>query len=301
MNSALDMVLFAAVVKEGSFTRAARQLGITKQAASERVGRLEARLGVRLLERTTRRLRVTDVGGQYAERCASIASQIDEADREAQRQQAEPSGLLKVSTPVLYGRRYLAPVVASYLSAYPKTRVELSLSDRRVDLIDEGVDLAIRVGQLDDSTLSARKLGEGHMYYVASPGFVRVHGVPTPKRLRELRCVGTRAIETWELPGLTQKIEPVLVVNDLEIAAEAAIAGVGIARLPSLVCRAAVLEGRLKVLFGPEATSLRPVYALMPSRQYLPAKVRVFLDALVSLVEPMQALDAIRPRARRAR
>lgn len=291
MISPADMLLFAAIVREGSFTRAARQLGITKQTASERIGKLEERLGVRLLERTTRRLRVTDAGATYYERCAAIAAQIDEANGEVQRRQAEPVGLLRVSAPVLYGRRFLAPVVADFLARYPKARVEVVLADRRVDLIEEGFDLAIRIGALDDSSLTARKLGEGHVYYVASPGFLSKHGMPSARELRATRCIGLRPFETWEVLGVQNKIEPVLVVNDLEVACEAAIVGVGIARLPAIVCRDAVGDGRLRVLFGPEPAMLRAVYAVYPSRQHLPVKIRVFLDGLAALVEPMLPLE----------
>ena len=201
MISPADMLLFAAVVREGSFTRAARQLGITKQTASERIAKLEAGLGVRLLERTTRRLRATDAGTGYYERCALIAAQIDEANSEVQQRQAEPVGRLRVSAPVLYGRRFLAPLIADFLARYPRTRVEVVLSDRRVDLIEEGLDLAIRIGALDDSTLAARKLGEAHVYYVASPRFLAAHGAPTAAGLRGVRCIGMRAIETWKVDG----------------------------------------------------------------------------------------------------
>jgi DNA-binding transcriptional LysR family regulator len=291
MSTPADMLLFAAVVREGSFTRAARQLGITKQTASERIGKLEERLGVRLLERTTRRLRVTDSGGTYYERCAAIAAQIDEANSEVQQRQAEPVGLLRVSSPVLYGRRFLAPVIADFLARYPKVRVEVVLADRRVNLIEEGFDLAIRIGTLDDSSLAARKLGETHVYYVASPGFLSQYGMPSAKTLRGMRCIGLRSFETWEVLDVQNKIEPVLVVNDMEVACEAAIAGVGIARLPAIVCRDAVGDGRLRVLFGPEPAVRPAVYAVYPSRRYLPAKVRVFLDGLAALVEPMLPLD----------
>ncbi len=294
MISPADMLLFAAVVREGSFTRAARQLGITKQTASERIAKLEAGLGVRLLERTTRRLRATDAGAGYSERCALIAAQIDEANSEVQQRQAEPVGRLRVSAPVLYGRRFLAPVIADFLGRYPRARVEVVLSDRRVDLIEEGLDLAIRIGALDDSTLAARKLGDAHVYYVASPRFLAAHGAPTAADLRGARCIGMRAFETWEVDGAPAKIEPVLVVNDLEVACEAAIAGAGIARLPSLVCREAVTDGRLRVLFGPASPMRRSVYAVYPSRRYLPAKVRLFVEALAALVAPMLPLD-VRP------
>jgi DNA-binding transcriptional LysR family regulator len=291
MISPADMLLFAAVVREGSFTRAAQQLGITKQTASERIGKLEEQLGVRLLERTTRRLRVTDAGATYYERCAAIAAQIEEANSEMQQRQAEPVGLLRVSAPVLYGRRFLAPVVAEFLGRFPKARVEVVLANRRVNLIEEGFDLAIRTGSLDDSSLAARKLGEGHMYHVASPAFLAKHGAPDARELRTARCIGIRPFETWEVSGISTKIEPVLVVNDLEVACAAAIAGAGIARLPSLVCREAVEHGRLRILFGPESVMRQAVHAVYPSRQHLPAKVRTFLDMLAALIEPMLPLD----------
>ncbi|WP_245814490.1 LysR family transcriptional regulator [Cystobacter ferrugineus] len=287
MISPADMVLFAAVVREGSFTRAARQLGITKQTASERIGKLEEQLGVRLLERTTRRLRMTESGTTYYDRCAAIAAQIDEANSEVQRRQAEPVGLLRVASPMLYGRRYLAPVVADFLSRYPKASVELVLADRRVDLIEEGLDLAIRIGTIDDSSLVARKLGEGPSYFVASPGYLSKHGMPSAKELRSARCIGFSPFETWEAENVKTRIDPVLTVNDLEVACEAAIAGVGIARVPEILCREALQDGRLKVLFGPRPAMLRTLYAVYPSRLNLPSKVRLFVDALATLTEPV--------------
>lgn len=298
--SPADMLLFAAVVREGSFTRAARQLGVTKQTASARLGQLEARLGVRLLERTTRRLRVTEAGGRYYERCSAIAAQIDEANREAQQQQVEPTGLLRVTAPRLYGRRFLAPVVASYLARHARARLELVLADHRADLLDEGFDVAIRVGELDDSSLSARRLGEGHVYYVASPAYLAAHGAPAAATLREARCVGTRPVEVWQAGGAAVKIEPVLVANDLEVAAEAAAAGVGVARLPSLVCGDAVAAGRLQVIGGLAPPLRRPIFAVFPSRRHLPAKVRVFVDTLAAMVEPMLPLPEVAAPASRA-
>ncbi len=290
--SPADMLLFAAVVRDGSFTQAAKHFGITKQTVSERVAHLEEQLGVRLLERTTRRMRVTDVGATYYERCAAIAAQIDEANGEVRQEQAEPVGLLRVSAPTLYGRRFLAPVVSDYLRRYPRARVDLALADRRVNLIEEGFDLAIRIGELDDSSLTARKLGEGHAYYVASASFLKEYGTPSAKELRSARCIGMRPFETWVAGGITSKIEPVLVVNDLEIACEAAVSGVGIARLPSLVCRTPVMDGRLQVLFGPDNTMLQGVFAVYPSRRYLAKRVKVFLDAVIALVDPMLPLPS---------
>lgn len=296
------MILFAAIVREGSFTRAARGLGITKQTASERIAKLEAQLGVRLLVRSTRRLRATDVGADYSEKCSAIAAQIDEANREVQRQQSEPTGVLRVSTPVLYGRRYLGPVVASFLARFPDVRIELVLADRRVNLVDEGFDVAIRIGKMQDSALSVRKLGQGYVYFVASPGYLATHGTPSRDTIRGARFVGTKPSETWEMFGVRMRIEPALVVNDLEVACDAAIAGVGITRVPGLVCRAAVARGELEVLFGPDPALLTPVYAVFPSRRHLAAKSRIFIDALAEQIEPMLPLEIdARPRRRAPR
>lgn len=290
-----DMVLFAAVVREASFTRAAKYLGITKQTVSERVAKLEAALGVRLLERTTRTLRTTDTGRAYFDRCAAIAAQVTEANDEVQRGQTEPTGLLRVSAPYLYGRRFLAPVLAEFMARHQKTRVDLVLADRRVNLIEEGFDLAIRIGALDDSSLTARKLGDGHLYVCASPAFLKRAGVPiTLRSLKTLRCIGTRPFETWDIGNSKFKLEPALVVNDIEVACEAAIAGVGIAHVPSLVAKEAVLSGRLRLLFADQPPAIRPVYAVYPSRQYLPAKVRLFVEALQAMVEPMQPIQRAR-------
>ncbi|WPB75334.1 LysR family transcriptional regulator [Archangium violaceum] len=292
MISPADMMLFAAVVREESFTRAARQLGITKQTISERISKLEERLGVRLLERTTRRVRVTGAGVTYYERCAAIAAQIEEANNEVQQRQAEPVGLLRISSPVLYGRRYLTPVISEFLTRYPRAQVELVLADRRVHLIEEGLDVGIHIGPLDDSSLVARKLGEGPVHFVASPRFLSKYGTPSARELRSARCIGFSAFETWEAEGVKSRIEPVLTVNDLEFACEAAIAGVGIARVPAILCRDAVRDGRLKVLFGPRPAMLRAIHAVYPSRLNLPAKVRLFVDALATLAEPMPPLHS---------
>ncbi|WP_163998752.1 LysR family transcriptional regulator [Pyxidicoccus caerfyrddinensis] len=286
MISPADMMLFAAVVREESFTRAARQLGITKQTVSERISKLEEQLGVRLLERTTRRLRVTGAGATYYERCAAIAAQIDEANSEVQQRQAEPVGLLRVSSPMLYGRRFLTPVIAEYLARYPQALVELVLADRRVNLIEEGLDVAIHIGPLDDSSLVVRKLGEGPVHFVASPRFLSKYGTPSAQQLRSARCIGFSAFETWEAEGVKSRIDPVLTVNDHEFACQAAIAGVGIARVPAILCQDAVRDGRLKILFGPKPAGLRAIHVVYPSRLKLPAKVRLFVDAVAALAEP---------------
>ncbi|AGC45317.1 LysR family transcriptional regulator [Myxococcus stipitatus DSM 14675] len=287
MVSPSDMLLFVTVVRDESFTRAAQRLGITKQSVSERIRNLEEQLGVRLLERTTRRLRVTGAGATYYERCAAIAEQIDVANSEVQQRQVEPTGLLRVSSPVLYGRRYLTSVISTYLNRHPKARLELVLADRRVDLIEEGLDVAIHIGPLDDSSLVARKLGESAVHYVASPRFLAKHGTPSARELRTARCIGFSAFETWEVEGVKSRVDPVLTVNDLELACEAATAGVGIARVPALLCQDAVRDGRLRILWDSKPAMMRAIHVVYPSRVNLPPKVRHFVDALATLVEPM--------------
>jgi DNA-binding transcriptional LysR family regulator len=291
MISPSDMLLFAVVVREASFTAAGRALGITKQSVSERIAGLERALGVRLLERTTRRLRVTDAGASYYERCADIAARIDEANRDVQRAQVEPMGLLRVSAPYLYGRRYLAPVIADFLRRYPALRIELVLADRTVDLVEERFDLAIRVGRLKDSSLTARKLAEGYLYLVASPRYLRRYGVPSSaEELRRARCICMRPNEKWPWNAEQVAITPALLVNDLEAAAQAAIEDVGIALVPSIVCADAVRRRKLRTLLGPSPLRTVPVHAVLPSRDYLPPKVRLFVEALAKQVAPMRAL-----------
>jgi DNA-binding transcriptional LysR family regulator len=293
-----DMVVFAAVVREGSFTRGAAALGVTKQTVSERVQALEAALGVRLLERNSRTVRPTEAGAAYFERCNAIASAIDEANREIQQSQAEPQGALRISAPVLYGRKFLGPLVAQFLSRHPKVKVELSLADRRVNLLEEGFDLAIRVGDLEPSEMNARKIGEGFVYFVASPNFLRRHRVERPDDLLHVPTIAQVRHERWMVRGKQVKVTTALAVNDLEVAGEAAAASLGVARLPSLVVREAVAAGRLEVLFGPEPALVRPVYAVFPGRRLLPEKVRRFVDLIAAAKEPLLPLGPLRARSR---
>jgi DNA-binding transcriptional LysR family regulator len=287
-----DMVLFAAVVRTGSFTRAAEATGLTKQAVSTRIARLERALQVRLLERTTRRLRPTDAGASYYERCQSIATAIAEANAAVQQRQIEPVGSLRIASPTLYGRRFLAPVLARYLEQSPHVSVECTLLDRRVDLIADGFDVAIQIGLLPDSSFRARRLGDGHLYFVASPAYVRTHGMPSVDTLGRTRCLGFRATEQWRIDDTRVRIDPVVTVNDLESLADLAIAGVGIARLPGLVCRDAVLDGRLMRLFPESRVPVRPVSVVYPSRTFLDTKVERFLHLLQTMVSPMAPLAA---------
>ncbi len=286
MVSSSDMSLYVELLRAGSFTRAARKLGITKQTLSQHIANLEKALGVRLLERTTRQMRATEIGAAFGERCSAIAALIEQATAEAQRGQVQPIGLLRLSAPVLYGRRFLMPTVSAFARRYPQTRVDVVLSDRHVNLIEEGFDLAIRVGALDDSSLVAHKLGQGMVFCVAAPGFLAEQTVLRPQDLGNVRCVGTRTVESWLIGAESVKVEPAVMVNDLEAACEAAVEGAGVARLPLIICRNEIANGRLTILFGPEPAARRNIYVLYPSRDNLPSKVRLFIEMLEPLVEP---------------
>jgi DNA-binding transcriptional LysR family regulator len=281
-----DMLMFAEVVREGSFTKAAKRIGITKQSVSERVAKLEAALGLRLLERTTRSIRVTEAGALYMQRCSAVATLIEEANLEVRNRHTELAGPLRISAPYLYGRKYLAPVLAAYLTKYPDVQLELALSDRRAHLIEEGFDLAIRIGRLDDSSFATRRIGEAYVYYVVAKELARKLG---NKRLAAdpagLPMIGTRSQEVWIISGKKHRIAPRLVVNDLEIACELACLGHGIARIPALVCGPRVLDGTLQILWRKSAQR-EPVSLLYPSSKYLSRKVRAFAE-LLDRIQPM--------------
>lgn len=284
-----DMLVFAAVVRAGSFSRAAAELGTTKQAASLRVRRLEVSLGVRLLERSTRRLRPTDAGAVYAKSCQAIASQIAEANELARERQAQPLGVLRVASPTLYGRRFLTPVVSRYSARFPRVQVVVTLTNRPVDLIADGFDLAVQVGRLKDSDYTARRLGDGHLFFVASPAYLDRDGSPSPLALPAARCLGLRAEEDWQVDERRLRIRPVVAINDLESLHDLAVAGAGIARLPSFLCREALADGRLRRLFPRARVSVRQISALYPSRTFLAARVERFLELLAGEMTPLKA------------
>lgn len=277
-----DLLVFAIVARELNFSAAARRLGRTRQRVSETIARLEGRLGVRLLERTTRAVRLTEAGAAYAASCAAIAAQIDEANAAVRARQSAPTGRLRISAPGLFGRRFLAPIVSRFLRRHPGVTVELSLSDRRVDLVEEGFDLAVRAGELADSALTARRIGGSRIVWVASPELLAGRPPPRPEALGGWPCVLTRPGERWELGDRALRVEAALTVDDLEVACDAAVGGAGIVRLPRFLCAAALADGRLVELFGDLPPVVRGVYAVWPSRQHVPARVRLFVDALVA-------------------
>lgn len=287
--SPADMLLFAAVVREGSFTATARALGLTKQSVSERMARLEQALGVRLLERTTRRMRPTDAGAAYAEHCQSIAALIQDANDAVRQRQSKPMGRLRVACPRLFGRRVLTSVLAPYAERFPAVQPVLTLTDRRVDLLADGFDVAVHVGRPPDSPYTARRIGEGTLYLVASPSYLRRTGKPTVASLAAARCLGQQEREFWRIGEQRVTVAPAVVANDLEALCALAVAGAGIARLPNLACQDALDEGHLVRLFPDVAMSTRPIWVLYAARRHLTAATRHFVDMLADVTAPRRA------------
>jgi len=280
-----ELTVFAAVVRTGSFTGAARALGTQKAHASRVVSRLEKRLGVRLLQRSTRSLAVTEVGWELYERAVGILSALDETQAAIQRTHAEPQGILRLTCGVEFGLLVVNRWIRAYLERHPLVRVEADFSDRLVDLIHEGFDLAIRIGRLADSSLSARPLGEITYALYASPEYLRTHGSPDhPEELpsHELIMFVATLPPVWHLVKAGEHIDiearPRLVVNNHVGARDAAVGGLGIALLPRFQATPFVGERTLIEVLPGWTRTPAPIHAVFASSRYLTPKVRAFID-----------------------
>ncbi len=281
-----DLIVFARVVDEGGFSAAGRQLGLPKSNVSRRVSRLEDRLGVRLLERTTRQVHTTEIGDVYYRHCKRIQEEADHADTSVNHLSEAPRGLLRVGCSVTTGRHLVSPHLADFLAAHPEVRVDLVLSNRRIDIIEEGFDLVIRIGTLNDSNLIAKNLGISERNLYANPVYLAAHGAPAhPKDLERHDCLAMRDAQgqvRWALQsdGLTETVSilPRTEINDFPSLLQVTLDGGGIASLPSYLCAGPIRDGALvRVLPG---WSLPAVgfHALYPSHRGATPKVRAFLD-----------------------
>lgn len=292
---------FLLVADSGSFSVAAERSRQSKGSVSKQIKQLEEDLGVRLLQRTTRRVSLTDTGRAYLQRCREALGLLEEAEREAGHETAQARGQLRVNAPMSFGVRHLAPLLADYRAAHPDVAVELSLNDRRVDLVEEGYDLAIRIGVLEDSSLVARRLADCRMVVCAAPNYLARRGRPsTPDDLLEHDCLCysyTFQGETWPLVGADGKrvaIRPrgPLIANNGDALAVAAVSGMGIVLQPSFIVAPDLRAGRLeRVLPGYEVPTLQ-VSALYAPGRYLPLKVRSFIDFLAARFAPEAPWDA---------
>lgn len=279
-----ELAIFAAIVEAGSLVGAARRLRRSPPAVTRALNALEDRIGLRLVERTTRRLAPTEAGRVLAERARTLLADYDRALVGVLR--APVRGLLRITAPVQFGRRHVAPIVSAFLNAYPDVRVELTLNDRNLDLIEEGLDLAVRIGPLADSSLIARQIGSVRRVVVASPEYLARRGLPS--RPPDLTAHDTifgmarSAAREWRFGppprGAVVRLSPRLLVDDVEAQIQAAQAGRGIARPLSYQVADALAAGsliRLLQEFEPEPL---PVQLVTLSREYVAPKVRAFLD-----------------------
>jgi len=284
-----DVATFVQVVRSGSFTAAAKELGIQKSSASRKVSALEEALGARLLQRTTRALRLTDEGRIFFEHCARALAELDEGEQALGGMRAAPCGLLRVTAPLSFG--FLGPIVAEYLLRWPEVEVELVCTDRVVDLVEEGFDVAIRAGRLPDSSLVARRIGTLPRLLVASPSYLRRRRAPRqPGDLGEHDCIsfGDRR-SPWILESEGRKVEiPVsarLAVNDYDLLRQTIVSGLGIGLLPEPDCAPHLADGTLRrVLHGWTGVEA-PIHAVYPSLRQLSSKVKTFVDHLQARME----------------
>lgn len=289
MDKLEAMAAFTRVVAKGSYAEAGRELGLTRSAVSKAVMELEQILGVRLLDRTTRRVSPTEAGRAYYERCLDVIAQIEETELQVSRLNDEPRGTLRINAPMSFGVRYLGDAVAELSAAHPDLKVELILNDRFIDPLEEGVDVTVRIGALSDSSLIARKLAPARRVLIASPGYIARHGRPeVPGDLAGHRCLAygqsTVASQRWQLTQdeatITVPVTSQLCSNNGEILRAAAIAGIGIANLPTFIVGPDIAAGRLEVLMPDHPPTELGIYALYAPNRYLAAKTRVLIDHL---------------------
>ncbi|MEO8278554.1 MAG: LysR family transcriptional regulator [Ideonella sp.] len=299
MQNLNDMVTFAIVVDASSFTEAARRMGASKSLVSKAIARLENDLGVRLLNRSTRGLSLTEIGAAVYEHCVRIVDERAQAAELVSQLQSEPRGVLKITASVAFGRLHVAPAVAEYLTLYPRVRLDLTITDRVVDLIGEGYDLAIRIGREPSPHHVARELAPVRRVMCATPGYFARYGIPaTPHDLAKHNCLHYTHFGSqgeWRLQGESGEIVvPVtgsLRVNDDDVLSQAVMSGLGLALLPTFIIGHELQAGRLQAVLSHYVPLERHIYAVHLPSLHLPVKVRGFLDFLQARFGPVPYWD----------
>jgi len=288
MDRFQEMRAFVAVVEAGSFVRAADAMQLSKPAVSRQVAELEARLGVRLLHRTTRKLSLTEEGDVFYARCKEVLGVLEEAEAEVTARRDRAVGVLKVSAPVSFGLLHLAPLWAGFMAAHPDVSLELSLSDRVVDLVDEGFDMAVRIARLPSSSLVSRRLSSTRTVLCASPRYLKAHGRPKhPSDLARHQVLAYNLLsigESWEFTGpegaVTVKVQPRLRTNSGDTCRAVALLHQGIILQPSFLVAEDLRAGTLVEVLPQWKTLELGIYAVYPSRKHVLPKVRLLIDHL---------------------
>ncbi len=281
-----QLSVYVAVAEEQGFAAAARRLNMSPPAVTRAIASLEERLGVKLLNRTTRLVRTTEAGQQYLDDARKLLLDAETADAMISGINAAPSGHLSVTAPAMFGRIHITPRLVKFLQAYPDTEITALFLDRDVNLIEEGVDIAIRIGELPDSSLRARKLGETRQVVCASPAYLEENGTPThPRELDQHNLIVSSAggtVSHWHFDGLRPvRLQPRLTVNGNDAAIEAALAGFGITRLLSYQVSHQIAANQLTPILQDFEPPPRPIHIVHREGKYSSAKIRAFLDFMI--------------------
>jgi DNA-binding transcriptional LysR family regulator len=284
------MRVFVTVADLRGFAPAARKLRLSPSAVTRVIAALEQHLGARLLQRTTRQVALTDVGTRYLERIRRILADVEEAEGSARDERNRPSGRLVVSAPVGFGRLHVGPVMTAYLKRYPEVACELRLSDHLVNLVEDAVDAAVRIGHLADSSLVARQVGEMRRIVVAAPGYLKRHGEPkTPEALRDHQTIQFGPATEWRFQHQGRAIEvvpsPRFISNSADAALQYAEAGGGVTRVLAYQAAEGLRRGRLKIVLAKYEQPALPIHIVYPTSRLLSAKVRAFIDLVVETAQ----------------
>nr|BDT29421.1 LysR family transcriptional regulator [Bacteriovorax sp. HI3] len=287
-----EVAIFISVVQEGSFSQAAKKLGMPNSTVSAKVSNLEKRLGVTLIQRTTRKLNITPAGQAYFKRCIQGLEEIKAAESEIAAVQGEPQGLLRITAPNELGSSILPGIVSQYTKKYPKARIEVLLTDRRVDLLSENVDLAIRAGELKDSSLIAKRIGTLYFAPFASPKYLKTKGTPThPRELRNHSCLQFTpvGVDEWKMTSakgsLNVPIPGRILINDMFALKKMALMDDGIVFLPTYYCYQEVKSNKLIRILPEWRSHLTPIHFVYPAQRFVTPKLSAFITLATDIIK----------------
>jgi DNA-binding transcriptional LysR family regulator len=300
------MTTFVAVAEAGGFAAAARRLGVSPPVVTRGVSSLEAHLGAKVLTRTTRKVKLTEAGARYPEDCRRVLAELDDIEAAVSGDYAELRGVLALTASVMFGRLYVAPILLDFLAEHPQLNARVVLSDRVLDLIDEGLNVAVRIAKLNDSSLTALRVGEVRRVVCASPAYLRKHGVPkTPEDLARFDAIAfapERSSPSWSFDSKRGKItvrpRAQLLANASEIGIQGALAGRGVTRVLSYMVASELRAGRLKLVLEEYEPEPLPIHVVYREGRRAPARVRAFADYTA---QRLRADLSLNPRAKRAR
>ncbi|HWQ38684.1 MAG TPA: LysR family transcriptional regulator [Burkholderiales bacterium] len=301
MDRLTAMELFVRIVETGSFSAVAREMDMTQPTVSKQLSALEHKLKVRLLNRSTRQLSLTEAGSEYYEACKRILDQVRETEANLGRLQGQLAGLLKINTSIALGQMYVGPLTLKFQKLHPEVEVDLALVDRFVDVVEEGVDVAIRIGRLGDSNLVARRLGKTRRVAVATPAYLKKHGVPkTPQELVHHNCILYAYLSTgneWMFQGpdgqeIRVKVSGNFRTNNGEAIRQAVLNDLGVAVTPEWIAQKDIESGAMRAILTNFAPTLMDIHAVYPSGRHLSAKVRAYVDFLRAEFQRIPALRA---------